>query len=159
MYLHKIVSFLSGKPIDIAEYKLARKEVYVSSANLSSAFQRMLSEPKSKQKNVQAVHQFVVLNNTLFSNIAAIGSTVIAQPQRTYPDDVVYAARKAGNSLCGLVKSFDKSCAVPVLENASVNSKSESAISTDDVLLKEQLEFIYRLSGDINKVMKKITAG
>ena len=48
-YLAKTLEALTGQKVGMLEYKLARKDVYLNSANLSAAFQRMLSEPKSKQ--------------------------------------------------------------------------------------------------------------
>ena len=42
-YIKKVLDFLSGNKISLTEYKLARKEVYISSANLAAAFQRRLS--------------------------------------------------------------------------------------------------------------------
>jgi uncharacterized membrane protein YccC len=71
-YLQKVAIILSGGKIDITAYKLARKNVYVSSANLGSAFQRMLSEPKSKQQNSKELHKFVVLNHMLSSYTATL---------------------------------------------------------------------------------------
>jgi uncharacterized membrane protein YccC len=53
-------------------YRLARKELYVQSSNLTTAFQRMLSEPKSKQKNSKHVFQFSVLNNQMSSYFATL---------------------------------------------------------------------------------------
>jgi uncharacterized membrane protein (TIGR01666 family) len=57
---------------DPTAYKLSRKNAYVSLANLSDAFNRMLSEPRSKQKNIQHLHPFVVLNHMLTSHIATL---------------------------------------------------------------------------------------
>jgi uncharacterized membrane protein YccC len=51
---------------------VARKNTWVSLANLSDAFTRMLSEPKSKQKNIKELHQFVVSNHILTSHIATL---------------------------------------------------------------------------------------
>jgi hypothetical protein len=56
----------------LTSYKLARKEVYVSTANLASLFQRMFEEPKSKQLYIQELHQFTVLNHLLSSYIATL---------------------------------------------------------------------------------------
>lgn len=77
-YLQQLADNLTGKPRELTEYKLARKEVYVSSANLAAAFQRMLSEPKSKRRNSEEVQQFVVLNHILSSNIATLTAAVTA---------------------------------------------------------------------------------
>lgn len=57
---------------DYTNYKVARKEVYVATANLSSLFQRMFSEPKSKQLLIKELHQFTALNHLLSSYIATL---------------------------------------------------------------------------------------
>ncbi len=70
---YKTVSFpFTGTGISDLEFKLSRKEAFVSLANLSEAFSRMLAEPKSKQKDSKAVHQLVVLTHTLTSHIATL---------------------------------------------------------------------------------------
>jgi len=75
-YLKKAAEKLTGTDLNILEYKLARKAVYVNTADLAAAFQRMLSEPKSKQKDAKDVHQFVVLNHTLSSYIPTLISSI-----------------------------------------------------------------------------------
>jgi len=71
-YFSDVTSMLSGKMVSVNEYKLSRKNAFVSLANLSDAFNRMLSEPKNKQKNVRELHQFVVSSHMLTSHIAAL---------------------------------------------------------------------------------------
>ncbi|QHL89284.1 hypothetical protein GU926_18330 [Nibribacter ruber] len=66
------LQMLSKTSVSELEYKLARKDVYVSSANLSAAFQRMASEPKNKQRKKQEMYELVVLNHILSSFIATM---------------------------------------------------------------------------------------
>lgn len=73
-YFEQVMRLYTNQPLTITDYKLARKETYVDTANMMSAFQRMLSEPKSKQKNASKVYHFVVLNHTLTSHIAALAA-------------------------------------------------------------------------------------
>lgn len=54
----------------------ARKNALVALANLSDAFQRMLSEPKSQQQAVTALNKFLVLNHMLISHTATLASYV-----------------------------------------------------------------------------------
>jgi uncharacterized membrane protein YccC len=51
---------------------VARKEALVALANLSDAFNRMLSEPKSQQKGIEDIHRFVVLNHMFTSYVASL---------------------------------------------------------------------------------------
>lgn len=71
-YFFVVAEAFSGKIIDPAAQQLARKNALVALANLSDAFNRMLSEPKSQQKGVEILHQFVVLNHMLTSYIATL---------------------------------------------------------------------------------------
>jgi uncharacterized membrane protein (TIGR01666 family) len=51
---------------------VARKEALVALANLSDAFNRMLSEPKSQQKGIEDIHRYVVLNHMFTSYVASL---------------------------------------------------------------------------------------
>ena len=64
--------FCNDEPSNRSEVKVARKKALLSLANLSDAFTRMLSEPKSQRKQIEKVHQFVVLNHRLASHIATL---------------------------------------------------------------------------------------
>lgn len=75
-YFKNVSSPFTGGAFIETDYKLTRKNAFVALANLSDAFNRMLSEPKSKQKNPRLVHQFVVLNHMLTSHIASLSSYV-----------------------------------------------------------------------------------
>ncbi|MBS0028805.1 FUSC family membrane protein [Chitinophaga sp. 22321] len=73
-YFELVMRAYSNEQVSVTDFKLARKDTYVASANMMSAFQRMLSEPKSKQKNASQVYHFVVLNHTLTSHTATLAA-------------------------------------------------------------------------------------
>lgn len=156
-YLANVVKAVSGEKVNMLEYKLARKEVYLNSANLSAAFQRMLSEPKSKQKGEKHIHQFVVLNHILFSNIATVLTTALSKDQRIYPSEVVHTAEKALRILRNSAARFGENG----LESKTITQHpqpSEPITAADDSLMKEQLNFINQISADIDKTTKAIIA-
>ncbi len=152
-YLQKLADRLQGRQEAIEEYKLARKEVYVRSANLAAAFQRMLSEPSTKQKNSKEIHKFVVLNHILSANIATVVSAQ-ATAQASTPENlrlvkrslaVLNDAKKKLNHT-NVVHSDAKQAIETVnLQHAGLNPGLE------DSLLHQQLEFIYRITTDIRK--------
>ena len=154
-YFKKLLEALSGKTISVTDYKLARKEVYINSANLSAAFQRMLSEPKSTQKNKNEIHQFMVLNHTVFSNVATISSQILSRKPIKYADDIIRTAKKAYHTLLESLQRFGE----PIPEILTMAKKEEEKIDSpviNDVSLKEQVEFIYKLTTDIQKTTEKI---
>lgn len=152
-YMEKIVLELSGKGVSMLEYKLARRQVYLHSANLSAAFQRMLSEPKSKQNAGKQVHTFVVLNHILFSNVATVSTTLLSRESRPYPAELVHLSKKAVHKLEETQRKLGdtpEALKVPEAEG------SPELTSADDQLMKEQLQFILKVSSDIEKISQSI---
>ncbi|HSZ35284.1 MAG TPA: FUSC family membrane protein [Puia sp.] len=87
-YFADVSSFFIGKPVAINSYKLSRKEAYVALANMSDALNRMIAEPKSKQKNAEVYHELVVLNYMMSTHIATLAGYGIgtnpAEPDAAY---------------------------------------------------------------------------
>lgn len=157
-YLVKIAESLSGKTVDTTEYKLARKDVFVKSGNLSAAFERMTSEPKSKQKNVKEIHKFVVLNHILSSYIATVASEIIGKTMNNSQPDVIRSIKKSlailndtSGKLGGQKADFTTERSTLI----SLDNKPELLVP-DDSLLKEQLGFINKISADIARVSDNI---
>jgi hypothetical protein len=57
-------------------YRLARKQAFVEISNLMASFQRMIQEPKSKQNKLPQVYKLTVLNHTLLSSAASLGTYI-----------------------------------------------------------------------------------
>ncbi len=147
-YLRKIAEAMRGMEVSLLDYKLVRKEVYVSSANLSAAFQRMLSEPKTKQTNNKLVHQFVVLNHLLFSNIATVATTLLSRTPKPYPAPLQHLVKKS-------LQQLEKDDKTVTLKKPQGEAET-MMLNGDELLLKDQLEFIYKLTTDIEKTEKSM---
>ncbi len=157
-YLAKIAETITGKTVTRTNYKLARKDVYIKSANLSSAFERMTSEPKSKQRNIKDIHKFVVLNHILSSYIATIASEVTVKRIHKAQPDTLKLIKKS----FALLNESNKKLGGQRIEFTSEKPEQIDTIpdadnlSTADNLLKEQLGFINKISNDIAKVTDDI---
>lgn len=160
-YLKTIAERLNGLPLNMVEYKLARKDVYVQSGNLSAAFERMISEPKSKQKHAKDLHKFVVLNHMLSSAIAAIAANLPDKNSIVLPAQIKFA-RHAQIILLETVKKLK-----PPTEVVSVGllaSETEStakepkfdSTQVDVAFLEDQFRFILKISSDIAKITDTI---
>ena len=75
-YLTEISQFYNKKGSVTTSYKLARKSAFIELGNLMSSYQRMAQEPKSKQKLQQQVYKLAVLNHTLLSSLASLGTYI-----------------------------------------------------------------------------------
>ncbi|MFM6953663.1 MAG: FUSC family membrane protein [Sphingobacteriaceae bacterium] len=158
-YLLKLAEGLQGKPLELTDYKLTRKEVYVSTANLNSAFQRMLSEPKRKQKNAKEIHKFAVLNHLLSSYIANLVS--VAQQEKTVKCNPISIkwVRKALHHLRNTIQELAPQ--TQDLATISYPELPESVEATEASdwnahLLNEQLQLVYRLTKDIRKLAESL---
>lgn len=81
-YLREIADFYNKKGEVPTSYRLARKNAFVEVGNLMTSFQRMMQEPKSKQKTLPLVNKLVVLNHSILSALASL-STYIQSHQTT----------------------------------------------------------------------------
>lgn len=155
-YLQKLRLFFIGQEISTQEYKLARKEVITSTANLSAAFNRMLSEPKSKQRNHKLIYEFVVLNHILSSNIASLSADMIQSGQKTYPKELPAQVKRSVSSLELSLLQVDKNFIADNKESPLLQMPVNDL--PPDKLITEQLDFIYKVTLDIQKLAKMIAA-
>ncbi len=77
-YFRDVATFFSGKPVTVTQFKFSRKQAFVALANLTEAFNRMMAEPKRRQKGVAEMQQFVVLSHMFASHTATLGGYVAA---------------------------------------------------------------------------------
>lgn len=151
-YLRKVADELADRPFDVTAYKLARKDVYVSSANLGSAFQRMQSEPKSKQQNNKEIHKFVVLNHMLSSYIATLITNLQNADRPETNESHVKLIRKSLFTLTETIKKMGNSD-FKESEIRFPEVTADSAVTKDQYLLYEQLDYINKLIMDIQKLV------
>lgn len=79
-FLAQIARYYEQKGKVTTTYKVSRKEAFVETSNLSSAFQRMAQEPVSKQKNLDKIYELVVLNHTFLSSLASFSTFIQNNP-------------------------------------------------------------------------------
>lgn len=153
-YLQKIASRLGARPCTITDYKLARKEVYVETANLASAFQRMLNEPKSKQADTGKMHKFVVLNHILSSYLATLSSSISqAGAAQAIDPEQLKLIRRTKFLLKKAIKNIDETPVDTDFEMPDALGKVDQE-SPDSLLSREQLGLINKVSADIEKLSK-----
>lgn len=152
-YLAIAVRLLSDETVNITEYKLSRKEVYIASANMGSTFQRMLSEPKWRQKSTKEVNRFVILNHILSS----YGATLLTQLQQAmnanYTKEHLLLLKKIlsnmAKSIVLLTDDQDQPIFTEVSEFPEVTE--ETLDPAESKLITEQLQFLNKISADLYK--------
>ena len=153
-YYEQVTLLYFEKSDNLTNYKVARKEVYVTSANLASMFQRMFSEPKSKQFLMTEIHQFTALNHLLSSYIATL-SLFYKEHNLTYTtfDELKPMAK---NTLYLLNLSSENLFNNKLMVNNVPLIRSKSEHQMDEDTIKEQFDIIQKVAYDIFKLTEKI---
>jgi uncharacterized membrane protein YccC len=148
-YLEKLSDLFSKNKISTLDYKVVRKDLFVSTANLASALHRMQSEPKNKQKHKNEIYEFVVLNNLLSSNIASLSSELMQDPSIASSEVSV----QVENLILVLKETLKKLDNKPGIKNENLLvSKPATFGKLIQNKWKSQFEFISKLVLDIQKV-------
>ncbi len=156
-YYHQVTTYYFGQRYDKIPYKIIRKEVYVRSANLASAFQRMFSEPKSKQLSIKEVHKFTVLNHLMSSYVATLALYIM---EHTGDIPVMEKLKEiASNS----EKLLHESMMILINEQNVINTdmkilplKHHFKEDDDTLLIVEQFIDLQKVAFDIYKISQKI---
>ena len=98
-YFRDVTSFFTGQPVEPTQYKLSRKEAYVSLANISDALNRMTAEPKSKQVNASIYHELVVLNYMMSTHIASLAGFALGNSPPTPDSEYIPVVRAVISNL------------------------------------------------------------
>ncbi|MBC7566969.1 MAG: FUSC family protein [Pedobacter sp.] len=156
-YFYQVTLFYSEQVTEFTNYKVARKEVYVASANLASLFQRMFSEPKSKQIMIKELHQFTALNHHLSSYIATLSlyrkdhSFIYRDFEQLKP--IIQNTNYLLNlSTENLLKHQDDMSNVPLIRSSIVPEGDQIG----GIVIIEQFELIQKVAYDIFKLSEKI---
>lgn len=133
---------------DITEYKLIRKEVLVRTANLASAFQRMITEPKGKQTNAAELNRFIVYNHLFTSYSANLFETL---RQSTSPEHLVGEPVKIIKRTLNQLQSILPEPMPQLPELTSEEVEVNELVNTEKALVIEQLNFLNNIGKNIQK--------
>lgn len=163
-YFKYVTESFKNDLMEVVYYKLLRKEAYVALANLSDAFQRMLSEPENKQHKGPEIYNMVVNNHLFLSHTSTLASYLpllkhkIENPHYTAIVQDTLASIETG--VMNSASAFPiKEEVRYILEETEILGESEKN-GEQRVLLKavtEQLQFTNKISKDIHRLLSKNT--
>ncbi|WP_237332507.1 FUSC family protein [Zobellia amurskyensis] len=176
-FLEEIAIFYSSKDKEPTALRLTRKKAFHETSNLSTAFQQMVQEPKSKQKKINEVYELVTLSHAFLSSLASLSSYI----QNHCTTEASEGFKSAiGHIEENLQRSMDVLAHVGTRDNFSVknleqsfeNNRSkfntiawdfENAIKVGEErnlqeahLILGQLRWLFSLSGKILSMVSKI---
>lgn len=159
-YIAQALKIIAGHPLSVTDYKLARKEVYITTANMASAFQRMITEPKSKQKDAKEVNKFVVFNHILSSYSVTLLNNVRGADKASLTGEHVRVIRKTLFSLAQTIKLFEPEEGADEFQEVDIgvphDLDSNNIDSEESRLITEQLHFLNRIVVDLHKICERL---
>ncbi|MGO1245351.1 MAG: FUSC family membrane protein [Sphingobacterium sp.] len=158
-YLAHAVRILSGESITVTDYKLARKELYIASANMGSTFQRVLSEPKWRQKSSKEVNRFVILNHIVSSYGATLLIRLHEAADANYIKDHLIILKSILNNIARAVEAIpiEEEDQEPLLTISEFPELTPDTLDLQETqLITEQLQFLKKISSDLQKATQDV---
>ncbi len=176
-FLHKITEYYQRKGNIPTSYHIARKDAFLETSNLSSAFQRMAQEPKSKQREADKIYELVVLNHSFLASLASLSTYIQSNKTTEASEQFKTATEKIEKNLGRVLQCLkNKNCIdnLVLLEgnllfeerlstlNLSIvkNLESKDQQAERDLqeahLVWEQLQWLFALSGKMLKLAASV---
>lgn len=172
-------AFIHESAVAFDQLHLARKNAFVALANLSDAFNRMLSEPRRYQKEAEKVHRFVVLNHTLASHIATLSYYLQTREMLYRSPALAPVIKETIAYFSNAIASMESGTTIAIPpEKQSLRALNEEAealmekrrLEIEQGLLEtrtktllvqtksvtDQFNYIYKIAVDVNKLCSEI---
>ncbi|WP_395092236.1 FUSC family membrane protein [Vaginella massiliensis] len=140
------------------DYKLARKALFVNMADVTSIFQRMISEPKGKQKFAKELNQFTIYNHMFTSYASGINFIVKQNHDYQLSEEQLKTIRKTLAQMLQSIRLFGPyentlkySTLEPQITITKSNIENSESQSIDDLI-----DNLYDVSSDYYKLTKNI---
>jgi uncharacterized membrane protein YccC len=180
-YFESVAYVFTGEAYNKQLSKEKRKSAWVSLANVSDAFTRMLSEPKSKRRDSKDFHGFVVSSHMLVSHLATLSYFADSLKPEYVSEDYLPLIKASVAELTTAEKLLENpSYNVPARTGdnpqALLDKKINALMQTRQQELREgqmevknrylsffksisdQFYFVYKTAQDLQKIAKKVNA-
>ncbi len=157
-YLYYIYAKFLKNNVNETDYKLARKELFIRMAEITSMFQRMISEPKGRQKIAKDLNKITIINHMFVSYASAMNSIIKQNHEYELTDEQIKTIRKTLAQLLQTIRLFGPyenhlkytllEINIPIIEKIQKNNESQS--------INDLIENLNDISSDYYRVIKKI---
>ena len=176
-FLHEITEYYQRKGTIPTSYNIARKEAFLETSNLDSAFQRMAQEPKSKQWETDKNYELVVLNHRFLAALASLSAYIQQHPTTEASEEFKIVTAKIEKNLERVLQCLkEKKCndvevssisdsffeeQLPIfnsLEIEYVTSKDKQNVRNiqEAHLVWEQLEWMFTISAKMSRLASSL---
>ena len=180
-YFLTVAKAFTGHPPDETSYKIARKDAFVTLANLSDTFQRMLSDPKNQQPNLPLYQQIVANDHMLTSHVATLShyaqqygtvyqhsdfQPLISMIEKTFDeiekeesDNATQSANEMlTNPVLKKVRRLIDQRKKDLQQGLDTSSVENRKMLSDLVTITDQFRLIHSLVADAGKIWREINS-
>jgi hypothetical protein len=147
-YLSKIILALSGTDIKLLEYKTGKKGSVCSHSESHCLIPENAIRARNKQKNTEHVHEFVVIKSYPFQPYCQPGTSLFLKEKKLHSkliQSAIYRVYKKMNETLSIIDSGYQPPTLPVIKKE--NENENDILSQEEILLKEQLEYLLKITG------------
>lgn len=138
-YLAEISLYYNTKGEATTSYKVARKNAFVGVGNLMASYQRMSQEPKSKQINISTIYKLAVLNHTLLSAAASLGTYIQSRNTTSASEAFNVIVNKIIDNLSKAVQILNLDKVEEIERTAEIDDLALRFTELKDIRFKELL--------------------
>lgn len=143
-YFDKLaLNFTDDSMVNREQLKVLRQQALTALANVSDAFNRMLSEPKRFQKNVEQVYRFVVLNHILTSHFSAL-SYYLSENKSIYKSTIFLPVIQDTINNLEASNALLNGLSIDTTTASILNVKEHFTKETEQLLAKRKIEIAER---------------
>ncbi|WP_156138209.1 hypothetical protein [Sphingobacterium sp. T2] len=125
--------------------------MYIASANMGSTFQRLLTEPKWRQKHTKEVNRFVILNHIFSSYTATVLTQMFNTENQYFTKEHVRLVLKSLSNLEQAIRALNLHESQQIEFIKSFDKQFTDTSNEDTIIITEQLQFLTKISGDLQK--------
>jgi len=150
LYIIEVKYYYIKKGEPTTSYKIARKNAFIEVGNLMASFQRMIQEPKGKQVNRAELYELTVLNQTLVSSAASIGTYIqfhkTTEASKAFKLVMDYINNNLSQSLHNLdfdaeiTSDIEEDFKISITELKAIRRQEVEKLDIDDALKIQKLE-------------------
>ena len=143
-YLLEFNKIKSANVTDTIELQNARQNAFIGMGNLMASYQRLIQEPKNKQKNKTQLYEITALNQTLTDAIGNLETFIRMHQDNPYYQQYTPVINTIVNNLNICISSFDAS----IKANDHLTTASPDDIASLQVEQDTQLQHLATTESD-----------
>ncbi len=163
-FLYVIFKKLADNDVTTTQYKLARKDVYIEMANVTSVFQRLISEPKDKQQFANELNRFTIFNHSFVSYSSGLVKIMKKNNSVILTSEHIRLMKKSLQLLAQTIRlygDFETKNTLKTIEfqeKAVILSEMKTEnLQDDSELILEMIEYIHEIIYDFMKISHVFT--